>query len=145
MDKNYQKILILLVFSTAIIIGMLLFNYATSQRHGKVITITIVDDKQEVVFQEQVTTSKNELSELLKDLDADKTLQLQYGGDEQGMKIEGLGEDKLIVENPAQKLYWEYTSTNNVQCIENNGCLQVDKVLIEDGDEFTFQLKYQGN
>ncbi|MDF9825428.1 hypothetical protein M2475_001884 [Breznakia sp. PF5-3] len=143
MDKNYRKIIIMLICSVVIVSVTLLFNHFTSSRHGKVIRITILDDKQKVIFDEDVETSKSELSELLKELDGNKTIKLKYGGDESGMKIVGLGEDKLINENEAQKLYWQYSSSNNVQCLENKGCGPIEKVLIEDGDEFTFQLQYQ--
>lgn len=140
MDKNYKKILILLTFSALVIVIMLFVNFVTSPKHGKVITLTILNADDSVVYEGKGETMKTGLSDFMIELNAREKIKMRYGGDENGMRITGLGEETLILERVDDNLIWEYESPNNVQCLENEECGPMEQLVIEDGDEFIFKL-----
>lgn len=140
MERGYRKIVVLLMMSAFIIAGMLVFNAMTTTRFNKTIKVVIVDNNNQVLFDESVETRSETLDEVLKSLDKDGKIKFTYGGNEDGAKIEGLGTTKIIKEVPDKNLYWTHTSTNNASCLEAGACGVIDKLTIHDGDEFVFTL-----
>lgn len=144
MVKNsYQKIAFTLAMSSFIIIAMIIFNSLTTTRFNKQIMITIKDEQQKVIFNQAVIVNDDTLDSVLLKLANEGDIKYEYGGSEAGTKIIGLGTDVLLKENTEQKTVWTYTSPNNVHCLEKGVCDTVDKLLINDGDEFVFTLIHQ--
>lgn len=141
MERGYRKIIVLLIMSGFIIAGMLVFNAMTTTRFNKTIKIVIVDNNNQVLFDENVETRAETLDEVLKTLNKDNKIKFTYGGNEEGAKVEGLGTTTLIEEVPEQNLFWVPTSSNNTSCLETEGvCGAIDVLTIHDGDEFVFIL-----
>ncbi|MDQ0360660.1 hypothetical protein [Breznakia pachnodae] len=141
MKHSTRKTLILILFSIVVIVAIFAVYTVVTNRHGKVIHVTIIDDKDDVVYDEDIETTQTELDELLTELNDQNEIKFESGSNEGEVRIVGLGEDTLIVEDQEENLYWNYYSENNVQCLENNGCDTIDKLVIEDGDDFIFRLE----
>lgn len=99
----------------------------------KTVHIEARDQAGETVFDQDVKTTADNLTDVLK------------GSDELGAKLEDgqygttvMGLAGLETEDWNKGPWWTYESDNNAVCQEQSYCPAADDVLVEDGDNFVF-------
>lgn len=138
--KSKTKQILGALIALAVVVGAMFAWRTLSQDHGeKNIHIQIIVDAKNI-YDDTVDTDAGTLADLLKEMQADGKIQIAYSQSTYGMYIQGIGVDQLFNEEPANGKYWVYSSENNAQCLENNFCDAADLLMIEDGDEFVFEL-----
>ena len=138
MNKN-KKIVVALIALILVISGIFVYRMLGQDKGDKDISIVIkVEDT--TLYDKTVDTDAGTLADLLKEMEKNKEIKLEYEGGGYGMFITGLGSDKLYTNNESASKYWVYNSDNNKQCIDAGYCDGADDLKIKDGDSFVFEL-----
>ena len=138
MNKN-KKIVVALIALILVISGIFVYRMLGQDKGDKDISIVIkVEDT--TLYDKTVDTDAGTLADLLKEMEKNKEIKLEYEGGGYGMFITGLGSDKLYTNDESASKYWVYNSDNNKQCIDAGYCDGADDLKIKDGDSFVFEL-----
>lgn len=109
------------------------------------INLVIIDETEEVYFEETVNTDAEMLSSLLEEMDEADYFELHLGGektDQYGRFL--IGFDDYETEDMNVGPWWGYTSETNKDCVAAGFCSGVDMAPVYDGDTFTFTLDING-
>ena len=139
MKAKTKQILVAVMALVIVIAGIYGYRTINADHGQKDITIQIIVDEQ-TIYNDTVDTDAATLAALLKEMVAEKEIQLVYENSDYGMYIQGMGNDELHMEDPSHNKYWTYSSENNAQCAKSGFCDAADQLMIADGDTFVFTL-----
>lgn len=139
LSTKMKQIAVAVVAIAVVLVGTFAYRELRQDNNQKEITITIIQGDDEL-FNQVVTTNAGTLADLLKEMKADGSIQLEYTTSAFGMYIIGMGVDTLYSEEPANNIYWVYSSPNNKQCVSDGYCDAVDALAIRNHDIFIFEL-----
>ncbi|MDF9824046.1 hypothetical protein M2475_000440 [Breznakia sp. PF5-3] len=137
--KKTKQIVVAAIALIVVVAGIFLYQQLGQDKGDKEIHIMIKADGK-TLYKESVDTDAGTLADLLKELEQEGEIKLDYEDQSYGMYIKGMGKNKLYKENPKANKYWVYSSENNKSCIEAGYCDAANALKITDQDYFVFEL-----
>lgn len=141
MDKKlWKSISIRVGIVLALVAAYLLvsnLNKPANDDSSKVVTVIVVDELDEHLYNEELATNATTLGQLIDEInDNGQTFLLEGAKDSEfGRYIDNI----LNVDKSSQQ-FWVFSSENNKVCLAEAFCPGIDLLEIDDQDEFKFYI-----